>query len=368
MTLGFVIYLLYKFSAAIMPTVLALVIAYVLVSPVNSLQRILRIPRGLAMLMVYLLFILILGALLMVIIPTLGAQFAAFSKDFQGLLDKARELLDGKIVIYGFVIDEKQITSQLTSSLQTLMNPIFGTTLDVLTGILTSLVWVVYIFMISLYLVKDSTALINWLEQLPTPDLRSDFKRLREEVSGIWRAFFRGQLLLAFVVSIIISIEASIIGLRFALVMGLLAGMLEFLPSIGHGIWIVIAELLALLGGSTWLPVPNWVFALIVLGLHFVYTQFDLNYLIPLIIGRRVHLPPLVVILGIVVGASVAGVLGVVLAAPTIASLRVLARYIYARLVDIDPFPADAIKGDTLPLSNERWWRRRPLKFRRPLD
>jgi predicted PurR-regulated permease PerM len=112
--------------------------------------------------------------------------------------------------------------------------------------------------------------------------------------------------------------------------------------------------------------VPNWVFMLIVLGLHIVYTQFDLNYLIPLIIGRRVHLPPLVVILGIVVGASVAGVLGVVLAAPTIASLRVLFRYIYARLVDIDPFPPSVEKEEEPLPPNPRWWRLRPLKFRRP--
>ncbi len=366
--LGFVIFLLYKFSAAIMPTVLALVVAYVLAPPVNSLQEKLHVPRGLAMLMVYLLFTMIVAAALWIIIPTLGAQFAAFGKDLQGLLDRGRELLSAEITIYGYTIKEQEIANQLTSSLRSLLNPIFGTTLGVLTGILTSLVWVVYIFMVSLYLIKDSHAFQSWLEHLPPPDYRLDYKRLRNEITSIWRAFFRGQLLLALVVSIIISIEASIIGLRFALVMGLLAGMLEFLPSIGHTIWIILAEFLALLGGSTWMPVPNWMFALIVLGLHLVYTQFDMNYLIPLIIGRRVHLPPLVVILGIVVGASVAGVLGVVLAAPTIASLRVLARYIYARLVDMDPFPALVEKSEAAPVPNPHWWRLRPLKFRRPVD
>ncbi len=368
LALGFIIFLLYKFSAAIMPTVLALVVAYVLAPPVDNLQERLRIPRGLAMLLVYLLFILVIAAALWVIIPTLVAQFAAFGKDLQGLLDRGRELLSAEINIYGFTINEREIANQFTSSLQTLLNPIFGTTFSVLTGILTSLIWVVYIFMISLYLIKDSGAFRNWLEQLPPPDYREDYKRLRDEVTGIWRAFFRGQLLLALVVSVIISIEASIIGLRFALVMGLLAGMLEFLPSIGHTIWIILAEFLALLGGSTWLPVPNWAFALIVLGLHFVYTQFDMNYLIPLIIGRRVHLPPLVVILGIVVGASVAGVLGVVLAAPTIASLRVLARYVYARLVDIDPFPPVMEKSEPIAFPNPHWWRRLPSKFRRPVE
>ena len=81
-----------------------------------------------------------------------------------------------------------------------------------------------------------------------------------------------------------------------------------------------VGALLSFFVGSTWLPIPNWVFALIIISLHLVFEQFDLNYLIPRIIGRSVHLPPLVVILGIVTGAVLAGVLGILLAAPTIAS------------------------------------------------
>jgi hypothetical protein len=88
--------------------------------------------------------------------------------------------------------------------------------------------------------------------------------------------------------------------------------------------------------------------------LHLIFEQFDLNYLIPRIIGRSVHLPPVVVILGIVSGALLAGVLGIFLAAPTIASLRVLGRYIYANLFDLDPFPIAS--SSPLPPPNPRWW------------
>jgi len=120
--------------------------------------------------------------------------------------------------------------------------------------------------------------------------------------------------------------------------MGVLAGLLEFLPSLGHGIWLAIAALLTLFRGSTWLPLPNWIVALIVIGLHSVFQQVDLNILIPTIIGRRVRLHPLFVILGIVAGATLAGVLGIFLAAPTIASMRLLGRYLQARLFDLEPF------------------------------
>jgi predicted PurR-regulated permease PerM len=86
------------------------------------------------------------------------------------------------------------------------------------------------------------------------------------------------------------------------------------------------------------------------------YQQFDLNYLIPRIIGKRVQLSPLVVILGIVAGAVLAGVLGILLAAPTIASARVLARYVYANLLDTDPFPVTVTQPTQPP--EPYWWRR----------
>ena len=146
------------------------------------------------------------------------------------------------------------------------------------------------------------------------------------------------------------------IGLPFALGMGVLAGLLEFMPSLGHGIWLIIAAFLALFFGSTWIPLPNWIFALIVIGLHLFFQQFDLNYLIPRVIGRRLHLPPLVVILGIVSGALLAGVLGIVLAAPTIASMRVVGHYLYANLFELEPFPVTA--ADELPAPNPRWWKK----------
>jgi predicted PurR-regulated permease PerM len=69
-----------------------------------------------------------------------------------------------------------------------------------------------------------------------------------------------------------------------------------------------------------------------------------------------VHLPPLVVILGIVTGAVLAGVLGVLLAAPSIASLRVLGRYLYANLFDMEPFPESA--APPLPPPNLHWYRK----------
>ena len=359
------IYLLYKFSAVIAPVVLAVILAYVLTPLVNRLQPRLKGSRGAAIAVIYLLLALFISGALWIIIPLLIQQVRELARDITLLLHQAQGWADQPLQIGPFTFSGEALLAQLSATLQDLLRPLFTQTIDIVAALLGSIVWVVFIVVISIYLIKDSAALNDWLTSLAPPGYESDFIRLRDEINTIWSAFFRGQLLLAVIVSLILTAEGLIIGLPFAVAMGVLGGILEFLPSVGHGIWLVLASLLALFGGSTWLPLPNWAFGLVVLALHITFTQFDLNYLIPRIIGRSVRLPPVVVILGILSGAALAGVLGVVLAAPSIASLRVLGRYIYARLVDAEPFPDEPLTP-TLPPPNPRWWRERPRRSSSP--
>ena len=78
---------------------------------------------------------------------------------------------------------------------------------------------------------------------------------------------------------------------------------------------------------------------MLVVGVYVAFSQLDINVLIPNIIGGSIRLHPVVVLLGVIVGIEIGGVLGVALAAPTIASFRVIGQYIYAMLLDMEPFP-----------------------------
>ena len=354
--IALVIYLLYRFGVILAPMILAVILAYVLSPMVSALQNRLGIRRALATLITYLILLAVLVALTLVIIPPLVTQFTGLNLNIQRSLLAIEEILGHRFILAGRVIDLDVIIQQAVGSLQGFMEPVFGQTLNLAVDVISSVVWVIFILVVVFYLIKDGPAMRDWLEKIIPPAYRDDYIRLRDEISSIWAAFFRGQLVLALVVSVIFTAIGFILGLPFAFAMGVFAGLMEFLPSIGHGIWLMVASLLALFGGSTWLPLPHLAFMLIVIGLHLVYQQFDLNYLIPRIIGRSVHLPPLVVILGIVTGAVLAGVLGILLAAPTIASARVLGRYVYANLFDLDPFPVSG--AFPMPQPNLRWWRK----------
>ncbi len=353
--LGLGIFLLYLFRAAIAPLILAVLLAFVLTPLSNWIQIRLACSRALAGLAAYLILLLVLIAIPLVIIPPLTAQSSGLTLNIQQYMFQIEALMGNTYQIAGYTIDVDQAIEQVMGSFQGLIEPVFGGTLRFAIEAISSLIWIVFIVVVSFYLVKDGPKLARWFDKITPPAYQSDMLILREEINLVWNAFLRGQLTLAILVSVIFSIACFILGLPFALVMGILAGLLEFFPSIGHGIWLTAAVLLALFSGSTWLPLPNWAFALLIIGLHIFYQQFDLNYLIPRIVGKRVHLPPLVVILGIVTGALVAGVLGVVLAAPSIATARILGRYIYANLLDQNPFPETIV--ESLPPPNPRWWR-----------
>ncbi len=358
-----VVALLRKFNQVIAPVVLAVILAYILAPLASSLEKRLKISRTVATLLVYLLLFVVVGGMLTWLIPLLVRRVSGLTFDPQILINRIGVILGGKLTIFDITIDGQEIFKRIIDALQGILNPVIGHTIDIATKVVSSFVWVIFILIISFYLVKDSRGLAAWVEKLVPPDYRSDYNVIRVEIGEIWSAFFRGQLFLALLVMVILTVLSYAIGLPFALWMGILGGLLEFLPSIGHAIWLVLASILALVLGSTWIPVPNWVFLLILIGVHILFTQTDLNYLIPRVIGRRVHLPPLVVILGIVAGAALAGVLGVVLAAPVISTLRIISRYVYALLFDLEPFPEAA--SQPLPPPDLHWWRKYRTRFPR---
>ena len=354
-------FLLSRFSAVLKPVILAVVIAFILTPLANYFQERLRMNRVLAILLAYLVLIAVLIALPLAIIQPLGSQLAEIKEDIPRILSQIQALLGHQYQVAGVVIDVNAVFQQLVGSIQRILEPVVGQTLSMLVEVVSSVVWVVFTVVISFYLIKDGDAVRQWLEKMAPPSYRPDYVRLRDEINRIWGAFFRGQLALALLVGTLFMVIGFILGLPFSLAMAAFAGLLEFLPSLGHAIWLFTASVLAFFLGSTHWAIPNWAFMLIIIGLHLVFEQFDLNYLIPRIVGRSVHLPPLVVILGIFAGAVLAGVLGILLAAPTIASARVIGRYVYANLFDMEPFPESIVSP--LPPPNPRWWHKvRPQK------
>jgi predicted PurR-regulated permease PerM len=155
---------------------------------------------------------------------------------------------------------------------------------------------------------------------------------LLERLGDLWLTYLKGQVLLAAIVGGLTWVVNAGIGLAWALPLGLLAGLLGTIPSFGPLLAAIPAVVAALIRGSSVIVVQNWVFALIVAGVYILIQQLSSFILEPHILGKRLNLPPLVVLLSVLAGAAIGNVIGAYLAVPLVASVREIILFVQERL------------------------------------
>jgi predicted PurR-regulated permease PerM len=330
---------IWQFSIILAPLVVAVIIAYLLNPLVNWLTVSTRLTRRWAAPIIYIAFLLVI----LLIIPTLFApliiqQSRELDIDTQTIMEQLNSARDYSIVVGGIKLDMNALIEPVTGSLDQIFSPLAGWAANVAVEIAGGLIWAIFIFVVGFYLLVDANRFSAWVDSWIPAAYEEEFRQLRHELDGVWKAYFLGQVTLALIVGLVIGISTAILGIRSAILLGIIAAILELIPNWGYGISGIIGVLFAYFQGSTWIPLPHWAFALLVAGFYFLMWQIDTNYLVPRIIGQRLRLPPAVIIVGIIAGASVGGALGLLLAAPIIATFRVLGGYLYRRLLDLEPY------------------------------
>jgi len=157
----------------------------------------------------------------------------------------------------------------------------------------------------------------------------------------VWQGFFRGQVTLSLVIGFTTWAALSLLSMPGALVLAIVAGVMEIIPNLGPILAMIPAVIVALIQGSdnqALMEFGRLGFALMVVAVYFLIQQIENSIVVPRVIGDSVNLHPVVVMCGVVVGFSMGGVLGAFLAAPVIATARVLGSYIHAKLLDYPPF------------------------------
>ena len=213
------IYFLSRFSVAVAPIVLSVILAYVLNPIVTYFQKKLHINRVVSILIIYLILFLVIGYLITLAVPASINQVRLISNDLELLLVQVKQLFTEPIQIGDVLtIDEQELLNSINDSLQSGVERLLEQTIDLAATIIESIVWIIFIVIISIYLIKDSSSLMSWLEKLVPNGYREDYNRLLVEINAIWGSFFRGQLLLALIVFVIIYVYGRIIGLHSAFV------------------------------------------------------------------------------------------------------------------------------------------------------
>jgi predicted PurR-regulated permease PerM len=156
----------------------------------------------------------------------------------------------------------------------------------------------------------------------------------------------------------------SILGLNYALGIAILAGMARFIPYIGPLVTLVVASLVALLQGGNYFALPAWQYAILVVGLAVLTDQIMDNLVSPRIFGSTLGVHPAAVLIAAIIAANLIGLIGLVLAAPVVATLKLFGRYLIRKMLDLEPFPPTerAIEPIEFPWARLRhqlheWWK-----------
>ncbi len=332
---------IYRIRALIPPFVLALLLAFVLDPVVDFLTVRLKVSRGLVTGLVFLVLViamLLVVATPMTIIPSVSRAVLSVQADVIRILTDIGDFLERPVVVGDYTLDLSNVYTELSKGLRAIVTSAAQGTLNLVFSIASGALWLMMILMIAFYLVKDADRIIAGVDGLAPPGYHDDFVRLRKQITAVWSAFLRGQVLLGAAMVVITTAVCTIVGLPYAFALGLLAGVMEFIPSLGPILALIPAVLLALFQGSSYLPMSNFWFAVLVTGLYLLIQQVEGNLLVPRILGHSLNLHPLAVLVGIIIGGSLWGILGMLLAAPVLATLRVIGHYVFCRLYDRDPF------------------------------
>jgi predicted PurR-regulated permease PerM len=318
--------LLYVARSMLIPLIIGAVIAVILFPWARRLSRLTLLSHQLATALIYLVLIAALVPLFLLVGPLLVQRIEIAQDDILNVLQRWEAAGAEDVTVLGFSIAAQQIVDEITAAATEWVTATASGAISFVIDAAHTLLLAVVALVVGIYLTRDAETIVSHLVDIAPRRHRTSLRRLVTEIYRIWGCFFRSQLILCLIVAVILGIASAALGLPHPLLLGVWGGLLEFLPTVGHMVWGTTAVVLAIFSGSTYLPLSPLAFVVLVVGVYIVFTQIDLNVLIPHIIGGSLHLHPLVVLLGVIAGIEVAGVLGVVLAAPTIASLRVIGR------------------------------------------
>jgi predicted PurR-regulated permease PerM len=339
--------LLINFRNILGPLLLAFVLAYLLYPIVTFLHVKIKINWRLSATLFYLILLLALLGLL-----TWGG-FAIFEqvqnliKFLQNILSNLPDLLtkwSGQTVQIGpFSVDLTKfdlsaISQQLLNVVQPLLTRTGSLLGSVATGAASTIGWAIFILLFAYFTTSETEGKPNRLLDIHIPGYGYDLQRMGVELGKIWNGFLRGQLIIMLITVLVYTIILGILGVRYYFGLAVLAGLARFLPYIGPAITWVTYALVCIFQGSTFANLTPIAYALVVVGIGMVTDWILDNIVNPRLMSNALRVHPASVMIVVLIAASWLGLIGIVLAAPVLATIKLLIDYSARKLFDQDPW------------------------------
>jgi predicted PurR-regulated permease PerM len=327
-------YLVYQIAVVVLVLLLTMLFSVIISAPVDYLER-RGVSRGLGTFAVFGALLLLLGIAGVALAPTIADQASQLWQTFPELLANAQDLAGRLQSSLGlgtsFGLDPFNV---LDSARDFLSGGALTTVANVGAGVASVISYIVVIVIATIYSVARPEPLINGFVALFPAGRRQEVREILGDMYRTVQRWFVGQLGSMLVIGVLSTAALYLIGIPFALLLGIFSGLVSFIPFVGPLISVVPPVLLALIGT----PVDAlWVV------LAYAIIQVIESYLLqPLIMSRAVSLHPAVVMFALLIMGTLFGFVGVLLAVPLVAALHVLLRELWIERMDTlgtDPGP-----------------------------
>lgn len=321
------LWIIYRLTGVLLLIVLSIFFSYLVAPLVDLVQRPINIggrtrviPRGLAIVIVYLVLFVGVGLVIYLLIPQLSAQFPEFKQQATFYFQKIRTNTES-LSQYFKQRRMPEGAAKYVDGLLAQGGDLVGAAAGRVVGWIIFVPWLILIPILSFFFLKDADGFRrSVLAMLPRGRLRWRGDEFFQDVNSTLAAYIRAQLTACLLVGVLCTIGFWALGLPSPLVLGLIAGIFEFVPLVGPLAVAILAALLGLLHSGLGVAFMVLVF----LGVLRIVEDYVIY---PRIIGTGIHLHPLAVIFAILAGAEIAGVAGIFLAIPVIAILTVTYRH-----------------------------------------
>ncbi|HEY8677786.1 MAG TPA: AI-2E family transporter [Candidatus Dormibacteraeota bacterium] len=309
------------------PFILAVVLALVLDPAVNVAERH-HVPRALAVLALYGAIAGLLGVGVLYLLPLVREEFAALTTQGPAIAAYLQDLAEKRHVVsvLGVPVDVRQAYDDSVRNLPSLLA---GQLQSVVQNVFMLVNWLfqaILVLLIAFFLVKDAHAIRRFFAGLVPYGYRTDAQRVAADTYAMLGSYLRGQLAICALVGLVTGIAMWIVGIPYSLALGIVAGVTAFIPFIGPFLGALPAvAIAAFVTHSTGKVV-------LVMVIYFVISNLIYNFISPKVFGDAVNLSPMVIIIAFVIGGYLGGILGLFIAVPVAATLRILFVYAHQRV------------------------------------
>jgi predicted PurR-regulated permease PerM len=368
--------LLVKFQFIITPLAMAFLLSYLFHPVADFLQRKLRLSWNAAVGIIFLLLMIILLGLL-----TLGGvglvqqiqSLVVIVQDALRTLPQLIEDVSGRVFQIGpFKIDFSHldlndVSQQALDMVQPLLSRT-GTLLGTVAGGAANFLgWTLFVLLVAYFALVESKGLRDRIITVEIPGYNQDFARLSRDLGRIWNAFLRGQIIIFILAVVIYSITLSVLGVSYAIGLAFLAGLARFVPYVGPAVNWALLAIVAYFQDYSLFNLPDLTYMFIVLIIALIIDQVFDNIVNPRIMSSALKVHPAAVLVAAIIAANLFGILGVVVAAPILATAALLWNYVMRKMFDLDPFPEKEVTqpppppGSRILVAIRRFFRDRKL-------